>query len=71
MKTLHHLPILTSQESERAGYVSITTDINSNTESAILASVCQHRNPRRTCLIRTGTHIYQLAVKHEDLIIIP
>lgn len=54
-------------EAHRLGFVSITTDIHADSEKAILAGVCQHRNPDRACLIHLRDRTYQLAIRREDV----
>lgn len=65
--TLHGLRILSPADARQEGFASITTDILVEHEKPILASVCQHRNPDRACLISTSPTTYQLAIKREDV----
>lgn len=67
---IHGFPVLDYLHALSADFVSITTDINSETEKPILAGVAQHRNPKRTCWVKTGMNSYQLFVKRADLSII-
>lgn len=70
--TLHGLSIISPQEAAARGFVSITLDIQ-HWETAILASICAHRNPERAALIRVfpSSEIYQLAILHEDAALDP
>ena len=64
---IHGLPVMTLSESVAKGFASITTNIQSDAESAILAGVCQHRNPERSCLIWIFEKTYQLAILRQDI----
>ena len=64
---LHGLNIVSLTVAAQLGYASITVDIHSGSEAAILAGVCQHRNPDRACLIETAEQTYQLAIRREDI----
>lgn len=64
---LHGLPILTREESAALGFAEITHPINSESESAILASVARFRNPRRACWVKTGRLTYTLHILRSDI----
>lgn len=66
-QTIHGLSVLSKEDAASRGFKAVTTNINSRTEKAILAGVCQHRNPERSCLIDQRGDNYQLALLQQDV----
>ena len=64
---LHGLRVLDEDSAMEQGFHSITTAINKDSESAIMAGVAQHRNPERAVWIHCYGPIYELAILREDI----
>lgn len=64
---IHGIPVLTRAEAKDQGFLSVTNIINASTEAAILAGVCQHRDPIRCRLIHHSGNYYTLALYREDV----